>query len=99
MTLTKVDYTIFFRELSKVPRNASDLMPSFYREVSTELESGWQSWLNEWRERIRATSRDLETVSAKMRQANPKYTWREWLVVPARLRNPKPLPANNTGTT
>ena len=83
MTLTKVDYTIFFRELSKVPRNASDLMPSFYREVSTELESDWQSWLNEWRERIRATSQDLETVSAKMRQANPKYTWREWLVVPA----------------
>ena len=84
MVLTKVDFTIFFRELSKVPKSVSDLKKSFYNDVSSELESEWQSWLNQWRDQV-FTKNDLdpEAVSAKMKQVNPKYTWREWLVVPA----------------
>ena len=80
---TKVDYTIFFRELSKVPKSTSDLKRSFYDEVPKELESAWQSWLDQWRDQVLAANSDLEEVSAKMRRVNPKYTWREWLVVPA----------------
>jgi uncharacterized protein YdiU (UPF0061 family) len=84
MMLTKVDYTIFFRELSKVPPSISDLKKSFYNDVSTELESEWQSWLKQWRDQVLAANNlDPEVVSAKMKLVNPKYTWREWLVVPA----------------
>ncbi len=85
--LTKVDFTIFFRELSRVPKSLSDLKRSFYDEISPELESKWQSWLNRWRAQVRAAeTSDLEEVSAKMKEVNPKYTWREWLVVPAYQR-------------
>jgi len=84
MILTKVDYTIFFRELSQVPESLSGLRNSFYGKVSAELESEWQSWLNRWREQVlSANESDLGAISAKMKQVNPKYTWREWLVVPA----------------
>ncbi len=84
MMQTKVDYTIFFRELSKVPQSISELKKSFYNDVSTELESQWVSWLNQWRDQVLAANNsDSEAVSAKMKLVNPKYTWREWLVVPA----------------
>lgn len=84
MMETKVDYTIFFRELSKAPKLASDLKKSFYTQPSTELEGRWQSWLDQWRNQILAeNSSGFEAVSAKMKQVNPKYTWREWLVAPA----------------
>ena len=82
MILTKVDYTIFFRELSKVPQSISDLKMSFYDEVSPELESKWQSWLDQWRAHV-LESNDPDVISAGMRRVNPKYTWREWLIVPA----------------
>jgi uncharacterized protein YdiU (UPF0061 family) len=84
MVLTKVDYTIFFRELSKVPQSVSDLKKSFYKEVSLELEGEWQSWLNQWRgQTLAAHDSDPEVASARMKLVNPKYTWREWLVVSA----------------
>ena len=84
MMQTKVDYTIFFRELSKVPSSISDLKKSFYKDASTELESEWQSWLNQWRDQVLTTNNsDPVVVSARMKLVNPKYTWREWLVVPA----------------
>lgn len=84
MMRTKVDYTIFFRELSNVPQSLSGLTKSFYKDVSTELESEWQSWLKQWREQVLSTNLgDVKAVSAKMKLINPKYTWREWLVAPA----------------
>ncbi len=84
MMQTKVDYTILFRELSKVPQSVSDLKKSFYDDLSAEQESQWQSWLNQWRDLVlAASSLEPELVSAKMRLVNPKYTWREWLVAEA----------------
>lgn len=80
---TGVDYTIFFRELSKIPIAVSDLKKSYYREIPEELDRKWQSWLSQWREQVLANGTDLGAVSAKMKQVNPKYSWREWLVVPA----------------
>jgi len=84
MVQTKVDYTIFFRELSGVPQHISNLKKSFYDELSGELESKWQSWLDQWRAQVLA-SKDpgVSAISAKMKLVNPKYTWREWLVAPA----------------
>lgn len=84
MVQTGVDYTIFFRELSAVPQQISNLKKSFYDDVSGELESKWQSWLDQWRTQVLASKDpDVDVISAKMKQVNPKYTWREWLVAPA----------------
>ena len=82
MTRSEVDYTIFFRELSHIPNDISALKKSFYVKTSQELDGQWQSWLKSWRDLVGYGS-DLSEVSIKMKRTNPKYTWREWLVVPA----------------
>jgi uncharacterized protein YdiU (UPF0061 family) len=84
MIQSKVDYTIFFRELSNLPENVLALKKSFYVETSKELDKKWQAWLTQWRDQVLASnSKRIGDISAKMKQTNPKYTWREWLVVPA----------------
>ena len=82
MTESEVDYTIFFRELSHIPDHISPLKKSFYVKSSQQLDEQWQSWLKSWRDLVTKDS-DLAEISAKMKQINPKYTWREWLIAPA----------------
>ena len=82
MTRSKVDYTLFFRELSHIPDTVSALKKSFYIKTSKELDEQWQSWLTDWLDRVSAGG-DLAEVSSAMKRTNPKYTWREWLIVPA----------------
>ena len=81
MTHSDVDYTIFFRELSHIPDDVSPLRKSFYSKTSQQLDDQWQSWLKSWHGLI--NDGNLAEISTKMKQTNPKYTWREWLVVPA----------------
>ena len=99
MIRSQVDFTIFFRELSTLPENILALKKSFYGEISPELEEQWQAWLILWRRQLVADhksaqndglennsdpdNRELAEISANMKQTNPKYTWREWLVAPA----------------
>jgi uncharacterized protein YdiU (UPF0061 family) len=82
MLSSRVDYTMFFRELSYIPNDVSALKKSFYAETSQQLDEQWQSWLQSWRDLVRNDG-NLAEISKKMKQTNPKYTWREWLVVPA----------------
>ena len=82
MTHSEVDYTIFFRELSHVPENVSALKKSFYSKISQQLDKEWQSWLKSWHDLV-IKGGNLAEISAKMKQINPKYAWREWLIVPA----------------
>jgi uncharacterized protein YdiU (UPF0061 family) len=82
MMMTHVDYTIFFRELSRLPDNASALIACFYTEPDEGIMTEWQAWLNEWLEKLPSSITE-EEVTARMKQVNPKFTWREWLVVPA----------------
>jgi uncharacterized protein YdiU (UPF0061 family) len=82
MLSSRVDYTMFFRELSHIPDDISALKKSFYVETSPQLDEQWQSWLQSWRDLVRNDG-NLAEISKKMKQNNPKYTWREWLVVPA----------------
>ncbi|MBD2428455.1 YdiU family protein [Phormidium sp. FACHB-1136] len=82
MTESEVDYTIFFRELSHIPGDVSALKKSFYGQTSQHLDEQWQSWLKSWRDLI-IESGNLAEISKKMQQTNPKYAWREWLIVPA----------------
>nr|WP_320167110.1 protein adenylyltransferase SelO family protein [uncultured Methylophaga sp.] len=61
MTLTTVDYTIFFRELSQLPDDIEPLKKSFYAELNPsensinstspnaqDIEQHWLEWLDKW---------------------------------------------------
>ncbi len=82
MITTQVDYTKFFRNLSNIPNNVNDLKDSFYKPPTNELESSWNIWLESWKSCL-DKSFELKDISNSMLQINPKYTWREWLVVSA----------------
>ena len=82
MVNNRADFNMFFRELSHVPEEASALVGSFYKNPTQEQLDQWQQWLDQWRTAINADEQQT-IVSHAMKQVNPKYTWREWLVVPA----------------
>lgn len=84
MVKTSVDYTVFFRELSNIPQDISSLSKSFYQEPQAPLLEQWIQWLETWRNLL--NENQLKETSQKMQQVNPKYSWREWLVVPAYQR-------------
>ncbi|MFU8838220.1 MAG: protein adenylyltransferase SelO [Thiohalomonadaceae bacterium] len=76
MMETSVDYTIFFRELSSIPDTISPLKKSFYTQVNQDMDGRWSEWLEKWKARLTHTREQMHRV-------NPKYTLREWLLVPA----------------
>ncbi|MAA64074.1 MAG: hypothetical protein CL581_04740 [Alteromonadaceae bacterium] len=86
MMQTPVDYTIFFRELSLVPDDIGPLKKSFYKGSTyvadpEAIEKRWSTWLTKWQSLTRTIPR--EELSSQMKRVNPKYSLREWLVVPA----------------
>ena len=109
MVQTPVDYTLFFRELSKLPADITPLKKSFYQHLpyaSKGLEKRWSAWLYQWQLLLGCTdyfnldessdacsdvkahenlalSRTREQISKQMNLINPKYSLREWLLVPA----------------
>ena len=86
MMQTSVDYTILFRELSHIPEDISPLINSFYNDAyeNEQLLKSWSTWLEKWKSHIDASSSvSRERLSQQMKQINPKYTLREWLLVPA----------------
>lgn len=96
MAQTPVDYTIFFRELSTLPDDIEPLKKSFYRESddasSEELDKRWSEWLQKWKLLAggapaavgdAASPRSRAEISEQMKRVNPKYTMREWFVMPA----------------
>ena len=76
MMQTSVDYTIFFRELSSIPDDIEPLKKSFYKNLNEEMGERWSAWLTKWKLLITSTSEQMKCI-------NPKYTLREWLLVPA----------------
>ncbi|MEA2073977.1 MAG: protein adenylyltransferase SelO family protein [Campylobacterota bacterium] len=85
MFKTSVDYTIFFRELSQLPENIEPLQKSFYKKLGDdkELEKSWSQWLEKWKSILKATNKSNEELSKQMKLVNPKYSLREWFLVPA----------------
>ncbi len=86
MIETSVDYTIFFRELSGLPENIEPLVKSFYGDAiyDEKLRSRWTEWLEKWQSLINAATPEAkEELSQQMKRTNPKYTLREWFLVPA----------------
>lgn len=90
MLQTAVDYTIFFRELSGIPDDIEALKKSFYagpsyRADPNAMDQRWSQWLTKWRSLIEKNAQPYckEGLSTQMKLVNPKYSWREWFVVPA----------------
>ncbi len=86
MVNTPVDYTIFFRELSSVPDDITPLKKSFYTGARNganpeAMDAAWSEWLRKWKSLTALQSR--EELSRQMKLVNPKYSLREWFVVPA----------------
>lgn len=86
MEHTPVDYTMFFRELSTVPDDIGPLKKSFYKGSAygadpEGMDKRWSEWLTNWKSLTQPSSR--EELSPQMKLVNPKYSLREWLVVPA----------------
>jgi uncharacterized protein YdiU (UPF0061 family) len=85
MVLTPVDYTIFFRELSTVPDDIGPLKKSFYNDAKG-MEKRWAEWLTKWKLLIASANVDSPSsraeLSRQMKLVNPKYSLREWFVVP-----------------
>jgi uncharacterized protein YdiU (UPF0061 family) len=94
---TPVDYTLFFRELSTLPDDMGPLKKSFYpgsQRDPEELDQRWSEWLTEWQTLVgigigitsdanTAQPRTREEISRQMKCVNPKYSLREWFLVPA----------------
>lgn len=89
MAQTPVDYTIFWRELSSLPRQVADLRPSFYTnrgaygQDPASMETRWAAWLQKWHTALAQEGRNPLEVSVAMKQVNPKYIPREWMLVGA----------------
>lgn len=86
MIETSVDYTLFFRELSHLPDDVSPLTKSFYGDSVYDEKrlKSWSEWLEKWRSLIDATTPESrQKLSEQMKLVNPKYTLREWFLVPA----------------
>ena len=83
MIQTSVDYTLFFRELSSLPTDVISLTKSFYTNILDDerAKQSWSDWLEKWKLLINSSNR--EELSIKMKLINPKYTLREWHLVPA----------------
>ncbi|MBK1888302.1 YdiU family protein [Marinobacter sp. DY40_1A1] len=95
MAQTPVDYTLFFRELSELPNDIGPLQKSFYKSPAYQAESEsldqrWAAWLGQWQallgsntSKSTASVRSGEEISREMKRVNPKYSLREWHLVPA----------------
>ncbi len=88
---TQVDYTIFFRELSQLPTNLETIKRSFYKKnLSNEGVELWKNWLDKWYS-IATNINNLDLLNLKsthgliekMNNTNPKYSLREWFLMPA----------------
>ena len=80
---TKVDYTIFFRELSNIVDDISNIEKSFYANLENDiLKQRWNSWFENWKVKINVNDEESkQKLSNQMKLANPKYTLREWHLV------------------
>ena len=82
MVISRTDFTIFFRKLSHIPENISSLKESFYLPLTAEIDKKWNIWLKKWQGCLK-TYNNPKKISQSMKQVNPKYTWREWMIVSA----------------
>jgi uncharacterized protein YdiU (UPF0061 family) len=91
MAQTPVDYILFFRELSMVPDDITPLKKSFYdKSTSEEMDKRWSEWFIKWKLLSGSSTNEnttaphsREELSRQMKLVNPKFSLREWFVMPA----------------
>jgi uncharacterized protein YdiU (UPF0061 family) len=75
----ETDFTIFFRNLARVPLDTADgavLQEAFYSEPPPEHGQALANWLQRYAERSRDEAHDRVE---RMNRANPKYVFRNYL--------------------
>ena len=82
MHRSKADYTMTFRALSDLPETITPLRKCFLEPSSDQLDSEWSEWLQSWHAQL-PDDIDPHAIRTAMKNTNPRYTWREWLIVPA----------------
>jgi len=55
----------------------------FYESLSSEHRTAYEHWIQEWRKALRDEPDDLSVIGDRMKQVNPKYVLREWMLVDA----------------
>ena len=96
MQSSRADFTITFRQLSNLPeemksgKKSKDLFESFllkhafYNEdLSAKIQEDFIQWIGDWRSQLESEDLDFAEVSKHMKQVNPKYVPREWMLVRA----------------
>ena len=86
-SLTETDMTIFFRNLagfnaeSEVSRWFEVLGEAFYSpdELTGEVRQQFESWLNNYQQRLQESEVDNQSRVQTMNQTNPKYVLRNYL--------------------
>ncbi len=76
----------FYKEL---PHTKASIHPTYATDPEG-MEARWSEWLKKWQSLIGSTTgvnatepRPREEISRQMKLVNPKYSLRDWLVVPA----------------
>ncbi len=67
---------------------AMTAMHSQYKADPEAIDKRWSKWLTQWHSLLKvdldpASPRSIEELSKQMKLVNPKYSLREWFVVPA----------------
>ncbi|CAE7931948.1 selO [Symbiodinium necroappetens] len=89
---SKIDYTIFWRQLMPVLDAGAEgqlghLDRAFYEPPNDELRQEWDAWLQKWAAAVLSEGEGGEgarqQVASRLGAVNPKYVPREWMLVEA----------------
>jgi len=83
----EIDYTIFFRQLSKIDKNTklksayNIISIAFYKnEVSETIKNKWVQWLEQYMQEFKLLDEREEDRILKMNSINPKYILRNYML-------------------
>jgi len=101
MRTSRVDWTVFFRQLTYVARDFNNSEESadyeamlaqlvgddkarpgsspFYEPLDANSRAKWLEWIERWH-KLHADGGSLSSAYDRMRNANPKYVLREWML-------------------
>jgi len=87
LTIVKPDMTIFYQLLADLPADleaAADILQyfndSFYQEPDPERIAGFTEWVKNYNTRRKTNSGNPEEIKERMRQTNPRFILRNYLL-------------------
>lgn len=87
MELEEIDYTIFFRQLSKIDKNTfsdkafNTISCAFYKNVVAEVViNKWILWLEHYTKELKLLDEKKDDRILKMNNINPKYILRNYML-------------------